>query len=794
MTPMRAAADLALTRPRPRRLAAVLAVLVLAALGYVSLASVLPAGARGTGAPAGDFSAARAFRHVQAIAAEPHVAGSAANDRVRDYLLTTLRALRLSPQVQDAITVQGGDLSGNAGGVGMARVRNVVTDIAGTGPTGRVYLVAHYDSVQSGPGGNDDAAGVSSILEIARALSTGPRLRNDVVLVLTDAEEACLCGAQAFVDQSKLAHDAPAKDGVVLNLEARGSSGPPVMFETSKNNAKLAELYGGAPKPVGTSFAVEVYRRMSNDTDFTAFRQAGFAGLNSSYIDGAAVYHAPTDMPSAMDRASLQQHGDNALDLVRRLGGRDLRTLTAGGDATYFPIPGGQLTYPEWLVWPLAVAALLAVLALGALARRRGIVTGRRLNGGFVLALIPLVLVPALAQAFWIVLRLIRPGYTAMPIDPYHPLWYRLGVVAITAAVVFGWYALLRRRLGPAALAIGALAWLALLGIALAALAPGGSYLVTLPALGGALAGIVAVLLRGGWASLVAVVVGAAVAIVVLLPMVVMFFPALGMALAAAGGFFTLLLALALLPIVDLLHPEAGGQRGMDALRARRRGALPALTAVVAVVMFAAIGLRVDRFTAAHPVPTQLMYALDTDSGRAQWLSTESAPQKWTAQYVSGAPELVTDELPAFGPEKVLAGRATAVALPAPELTLLNDTTSGGERTLTMRLQPQRAVRLVSLHVGAGTVVGTATVGGRSLPTTRTAGGAWGFGFVFHAPPPSGVDVALTVRGTGPVKLRAMDGSDDLTALPGFKPRPAGVGIVGSHSSEMVAVAHTYTF
>jgi hypothetical protein len=411
-----------------------------------------------------------------------------------------------------------------------------------------------------------------------------------------------------------------------------------------------------------------------------------------------------------------------------------------------------------------------------------------------VLTLIPLVLVPALAQAFWIVLGLIRPGYTAMPIDPYHPLWYRLGVVAITAAVVFGWYALLRRRLGPAALAIGALAWLALLGIALAALAPGGSYLVTLPALGGALAGIVAVLLRGGWASLVAVVVGAAVAIVVLLPMVVMFLPALGMALAAAGGFITLLLALALLPIVDLLHPEAGGQRGMDALRARRRGALPALTAVVAVVMFAAIGLRVDRFTAAHPVPTQLMYALDTDSGRAQWLSTESAPQKWTAQYVSGAPELVTDELPAFGPEKVLAGPATAVALPAPELTLLNDTTSGGERTLTMRLQPQRAVRLVSLHVGAGTVVGTATVGGRSLPTTRTAGGAWGFGFIFHAPPPSGVDVALTVRRTGPVKLRAMDGSDGLTALPGFEPRPAGVGIVGSHSSEMVAVAHTYTF
>jgi Peptidase family M28 len=795
MTSMRVAADLALTRPRARGLAALVAVLALAALGFVSVRSVLPPAPRGADAPAGDFSAGRAYRHVETIGRQPHVTGSAANDQVRAYLLTTLRGMGLSPEVQDAITVQGGELSGSAGGVGMARVRNVVTDIPGTGPTGRVFLVAHYDSVQTGPGGNDDAAGVSSILEIARALTTGPRLRNDVVLVLTDAEEACLCGAQAFVDQNPLAQNLPRPGGgVVLNLEARGSSGPAVMFETSKNNANLVDLYGRTPKPVGTSFAVEIYRLLPTDTDFTAFREAGFTGLNSAYIDGAAVYHSPTDLPSSMDKGSLQQHGDNALYLARRLGDKDLGTLKSSGDATYFPIPGGQLAYPGILVWPLAGLALLAVLALAVFARRRGLTGGRRLVGGFALTLIPIVLAPVLAQAFWIVLGLIRPGYTAEPIDPYRPLWYRLGVVAITAAVVFGWYALFRRRLGPATLAIGGLGWLAVLGVALAALAPGGSYLAALPALAGALTGIVAILLRGGWGSVVAVIVGAAVGVVVLVPMVVLFFPALGMALAAAGGFITVLLGLALLPIVDLLHPEAGGQRGMDAARARRRGGLPTLVAVVALLVFAGIGLRVDRFTSAHPAPTQLMYTLDTDTGQARWLSTETKPQKWTAQYVAGSPAAVTDALPAFGAEKVLSGPATAAALPAPQLTLLSDTTSGGNRTLTLRLLPQRPVRLVALHVGAATSVVTATVGGRPLPTDKKAGGEWGFGFVFNAPPPSGVDVALTVRGAGPVKLRAMDGSDGLTDLPGFKPRPAAVGILGSHSSDMVAVTHTYTF
>jgi hypothetical protein len=792
---MREAADRALTRPRARGLAALVAVLALVALGYVSVRSVLPPAARGADAPANAFSAGRAFRHVQAIATQPHVTGSTANDQVRSYLLGTLRGMGLSPEVQDAITVQAGELSGSAGGVGMARVRNVVTDIPGTGTTGRIFLVAHYDSVQTGPGGNDDAAGVSAILEIARALTTGPRLRNDVVLVLTDAEEACLCGAKAFVDQDPLAQNLPRPGGgVVLNLEARGSSGPAVMFETSKNNANLVNLYGRTPKPVGTSFAVEIYRLLPTDTDFTAFREAGFAGLNSAYIDGAAVYHAPTDLPSAMDKDSLQQHGDNALYLVRRLGNRDLGTLKSSGDATYFPIPGGQLTYPGWLVWPMAGLALLAVLALAVLARRRGLAGGGRLTGGFLLTLIPIVLAPVLAQAYWIVLGLIRPGYTAEQIDPYRPLWYRLGIVAITAAVVFAWYALLRRRLGPAALAIGGLGWLAVLGVALAALAPGGSYVAALPALAGALTGIVAILLRGGWGSVIAVIVGAAAGVVVLLPTVVLFFPALGMALAATGGFITVLLALALLPIVDLLHPEAGGQRGMDAWRARRRGALPVLTAIVALLVFTGIGLRADRFTPAHPAPTQLMYALDTDTGQARWLSNETKPQKWTAQYVSGSPKAVTDLVPAFGDEKVLSGPATAAALPAPQLSLLSDTTSGDTRTLTLRLLPQRPVRLAALHVGADTTVVSATVGGRPLPTDKKAGGEWGFGFVFNAPPPSGVDVALAVRGTGPVKLLAMDGSDGLTALPGFKPRPAAVGVAGSHSSEMVAVTHTYTF
>ncbi|WP_442933784.1 M28 family peptidase [Micromonospora sp. CPCC 205556] len=789
-----AAADRALARPRRRLPAAVAALAALVAVGAVMLVTLATPAPRPADAPTDEFSAGRAYRTVQTIAARPHVAGSAANDQVREHLVGALRGLGLETEVQDTVAPEAGQLSGAAAGATLARVRNVVARIPGSDPTGRVFLVAHYDSVQTGPGGNDDAAGTSTILEVARALTAGPRPRNDIVLVLTDAEEACLCGASAFASSHPLAADG----GVVLNLEARGATGPVIMFETSRNNAELVDVFGrAAPHPVGTSFAVEIYRALPNDTDFTAFLDEDFAGLNSAYIDGGAIYHTPLDTPAAMDRGSLQQHGDNALGLAREFGRTDLKALRSGHDATYFPAPGGLVRYPGWLTLPLALLALVAVAALGWLAVRRGRTTGWRLAAGFGLGLVPLVAAPLAAQLLWAGITAVRPGYAEL-LDPYRPTWYRLAVVASAAAILFTWYALARRWAGPAALAIGGLAWLAVLGVLLAVAVPGGAYLATLPALAGALAGLVALASRvDGPVPVVAVTLAGAVAVVILLPTVVLLFPALGMAMGGVAALFAVLLGLAALPVVDLLHPQAGGQRGLVALRARRLGALPAVAAAVAAAVFAGVGLAVDRFDAAHPAPTHLMYALDAGTGQARWLSHEEDPQPWTDGYVDGMVS-VADDFPGLGDGELRAGPAPAANLPAPKLEVLSDTgAAGGERTLRLRLVPQRSVRLASLHVetaGLGSAgVTAATAAGRPVEIEkRHLDGRW-WGLVFHAPPAEGIEVTLTVQPRGgQVRLRAMDASDGLEALPGFRPRPSDVGVVGSHSSEMLAVARTY--
>jgi hypothetical protein len=70
---------------------------------------------------------------------------------------------------------------------------------------------------------------------------------------------------------------------------------------------------------------------------------------------------------------------------------------------------------------------------------------------------------------------------------------------------------------------------------------------------------------------------------------------------------------------------------------------------------------------------------------------------------------------------------------------------------------------------------------------------AGGLGVLFHAPPVEGLTVTLVLRQTNPVELRVLDGSDGLSGLPGYIPRPEHVGIQGSHSSELVLVARTVT-
>src|SRR6267143_1539126 len=236
---------------------------------FIGLAALRyrPPPARPADAPAQDFSAGRAREVLRAVlgGGEPHPTGSEAGARVRQRVFAELDRLGYQPRIQEAFA---------CGAVGIcARVTNVIARLDGRRAVKAVLLSAHYDSVPAGPGASDDGAGVATVLEIARILAARPPPPHPVVLLLTDGEEAGLLGATLFVQQHPLSKQVKA----AVNLDARGTSGPSLMFETGTANTWLMRLYGSAiARPFSNSLYYVVYKRLPNDTDFSVFKTAAY--------------------------------------------------------------------------------------------------------------------------------------------------------------------------------------------------------------------------------------------------------------------------------------------------------------------------------------------------------------------------------------------------------------------------------------------------------------------------------------------------------------------------------------
>src|SRR6478752_5909007 len=79
-----------------------LAVLALVVLGAASILTIRPPPVRPASAPLGEFSAVRAFRHLEAIARAPRPIGSPAHDAARATIEAELAALGLEVEAQPA--------------------------------------------------------------------------------------------------------------------------------------------------------------------------------------------------------------------------------------------------------------------------------------------------------------------------------------------------------------------------------------------------------------------------------------------------------------------------------------------------------------------------------------------------------------------------------------------------------------------------------------------------------------------------------------------------------------------
>ena len=554
------------------------------------------------------FSAARAREILKELVGDgvPHPMGSPADAKVRDLIVKRLTALGYTTELQ----------TGPACGFGACGTPTNIVATRGE-PTGNdaVMLSAHYDSVPAGPGASDDGVGVANLLEIARVLSVMPAPpKHPIVLLVTDGEESGLLGASLFTREHPLAKHIWA----AVNMDTRGVSGPSLMFETGTANAWLMRLYGQATlEPITNSLCYVIYKSLPNNTDFTVFKAASYQGFNLAFIGDVAYYHTPLDSFENASPTTMQHQGANALSSLLALANAADFSPPAADSLFFDVLARAVVVWPVDFVLPAAVVALVLLAAAAVLLIRRGQLSNSQAVYGFVGALSNVLLSGAIGTALLALLRFLGrlPPMQGLSWIA-HPMAMHVGFAALallTTTAISAWFA---RRAGFWGFWFGAGMLVALLSLAIAIAIPAAGYVALLAALAAAIG-----FAPSGWALIrerrpsqgaadFAALFPGLIGLSLLLPLLLLLYPALGapawpigtIALCVMGGF--------LLPLlVNATRP------------ARQR-----LTVIAAATTFGAICITVllPTYSEAWPQRVNVEYWVDADNGDAHWY-TQSA-------------------------------------------------------------------------------------------------------------------------------------------------------------------------
>ena len=474
----------------------------------------------------------------------PRVVGSPAAAGGRDRVVGILDGLGLAVERRPARVERR---------AGTVEIENLVVRIPGREPgAARVAVVAHTDSAPGAPGASDDGAGVACALGVVRSLRADPP-RHDTLLVLTDGEERGLLGAQAFVANDPAAAELRA----VVNLDARGASGPAFVFETGAETAWLSSILARrVPAARAHSLMGVVYGAMPNGTDFTPFLRQGISGFNVAFIGDVGAYHTPDDTVERQSAASRAHMGMTAISLVRALDEELPEEGIPAGRAVFGDLAGvAMLRWPEEWTLPMAVGAVLALgacCAFGAFGAARPSHRAQGRAAGIALAA-SVAAVGLLACIGWGFGAAARTAGMTMATAPLRlqALDVALFAAAVVAAIGVGaWLA--RCRVDPWSAMCGAWSPWAAVAVASAWAVPAASFAFVVPVVAAAVGAVGAsIARRTGPADRLrpAAFVGAAAAGLVLLPLEPAFLDALGFQLGWLNGLRAGLLAVTLVPL-----------------------------------------------------------------------------------------------------------------------------------------------------------------------------------------------------------------------------------------------------
>ncbi|RKS15856.1 peptidase M28-like protein [Flavobacterium sp. 120] len=699
-----------------------------------------------------EFSTKRALNQVEAISKQPHYVGSKEHEVVANYLVKELNKLGLETSVQEGYTLSDW---GN-----LVQSKNILARIKGTSNSKALLLLSHYDSAPHSysKGASDAGSGVATILESVRAFlySKTPH-KNDIIILFSDAEELGLNGAALFVTK----HHWAKEIGLVLNFEARGSSGPSYMLmETNKGNAGLVKEFAAAKAtfPVSNSLMYSIYKMLPNDTDLTVFREQGnIQGYNFAFIDDHFNYHTAQDDINHLNKNTLAHQGTYLMPLLNYFSNADLNTTQASEDYVYFTIPYTFISYPFSWVLPMVVIALVLFIFLLFLGIAKRILSFREIGRGFIPFLGSLIVTGLITFFGWKGLLAVYPQYNDLLNGfTYNGHAYIAAFVLLALAISLVFYnrfsakkVTMNHYVAPLFI------WIVING-ALAFSLQGAGFLI-IPVYFGLF--LFAAFIITQKSRKILSLIFSIPALIIITPFIQMFPIGLGLKVLFGSAILTVLTFTLLLPVFGTFA---------------KKGIWSLVFFMLAIGFFAKAHSE-SGYEYGKAKSNSLLYVYDADTDKANWVTYDTNLDSWTKSYLGENPKdaSILNETPLFSKYNsgfTYAAKAPRKDILKPSITFLEDRIVGNQRYLKIKISPNRNVNRYDIFANEKMVIhnfkanGVTTLGQKNSLYQRKGKKILSYYVVGNTP----LEMQFSVNSSTVFDMELMESSFDLMTNPLF--------------------------
>lgn len=665
-------------------------------LGFIFF-TMMPQWTSDDDAPLAEFSTKRALEQVKNVSQKPHFVGSENHEEVANYLIKELQNMGLQTSIQEGYSFSDWGT--------LTKCKNILARIKGSNSNKALLLLTHYDSAPHSysKGASDAGSGVATILESVRAFTYNKKPhKNDIIILFSDAEELGLNGAALFVTQ----HNWAKEVGLVLNFEARGSSGPSYMLmETNAGNSGLVNQFAAANTqyPVSNSLMYSVYKMLPNDTDLTVFREQGnIQGYNFAFIDGHYNYHTAQDDLYHLSKNTLAHQGKYLMPLLDYFSNADLNSTQTTEDDVYFSIPFSFISYPFSWVLPMVIIAFVLLLFLIFIGMGKRLLFFPEMAKGCIPFLGSLLVSGLITFLGWKLLLIIYPQYNDLLNGfTYNGHDYIAAFTLLTLSICFAFYQRFSVRKVTLNHYVAPLFFWILINGLLAFFLKGAGFLI-IPAFAGLLMLASFVLTqKSKWILNLFLSIPT---LLLIAPFIQMFPIGLGLKVLFGSAILTVFTFGLLLPVFGSFT---------------RKGMSSVILLVLAIGIFAKAHYY-SGYEAGKAKSNSLVYILDADKNKATWATYDTNLDEWTKTYLGQNPrdarELSSISLPSkYKTGFTFTADAPMKTLSRPVVEFLKDSIVGANRYLKIRITPTRKVNRYDILAHEALVIQNFKANGLSL-------------------------------------------------------------------------------